>query len=85
MLMDTKTMIDSISTVPEVHITFIRSSHNVGRYKGKNIKPMTNIISTVPEVQKINVKLGNFCCLDADCLVVGKARAVLGVRLGNTM
>ena len=50
MLMATKTMIDSISIVPEVHITFIRSSHNVGRYKGKNIKPMTNIISTVPEV-----------------------------------
>ena len=50
MLIDTKTIIDSISTVPEVHITLIRSSHNVVRYKGKNIKPMTNIISTVPEV-----------------------------------
>ena len=51
MLMDKKTMIDSISTVPETHITFTRSYHNVGRYKGKkNIKRMTNIISTVPEV-----------------------------------
>ena len=26
-----------------------------------------------------------FCFLDADCLVVGKARAVLGVRPGDTL